>query len=103
VGGLCYLRSINGQKSWCTINAGGIEGYLLEAASPGMEREDVLKVLEKLGPVDVSFRSASYPPDEVRDTIFIKSCMHQLNNLEIYAFYNSEDRLISISLLNNKD
>lgn len=81
----------------------GIESYLLETASPGMEREDVLKVLEKLGPVDVSFQDTIYPPNEFRDTIFIKSCMHPLNNLEIYALYNSESRLISISLLNNKD
>jgi hypothetical protein len=79
----------------------GIESYLLETATPGMRREDVLELLEKLGPVDVRFQSASYPPDEFRDTIFIKSCMHPLNNLEIYAFYSSEGRLISISLLNN--
>lgn len=78
----------------------GIESYILETASPGMEREDVLKVLEKLGPVDVAFQSASYPPDEFRDTIFIESCMHPLNNLEIYAFYSSDSRLISISLIN---
>jgi len=79
----------------------GIESYILETATPGMERKEVLKVLETLGPVDVRFHDVSYPPNEFRDTIFIKSCMHPLNNLEIYAFYSSEDRLISISLLNN--
>ena len=80
---------------------GGIESYILETATPGMEREKVLEVLEKLGPVDVSFQSISYPPGEFRDAIFTKSCMHPLNNLEIFAFYSSEGRLISISLLNN--
>jgi len=78
----------------------GIESYILETATPGMEREEVLKVLEKLGPVDVSFQDVSYPPDEFRDTIFIKSCVHPLNNLEIYAFYSSAGRLISITLIN---
>jgi hypothetical protein len=79
----------------------GIESYILDTATPGMEREEVLQILERLGTVDVRFQSASYPADEFRDTIFIKSCMHPLNNLEIYAFYSSEGRLISISLLNN--
>jgi hypothetical protein len=79
----------------------GIESYILETATPGMEREQVLKVLETLGPVDLRFQDVSYPPNEVRDTIFIKSCMHPLNNLEIHAFYSSDGRLISISLLNN--
>lgn len=79
----------------------GIESYILEVATPGMERDEVLEALETLGRVDVRSQDVSYPPNEVRDTIFIKSCMHPLNNLEIYAFYSSEGRLISISLLNN--
>ncbi len=79
----------------------GIESYIIATATPGMEREEVLEVLETLGPVDVRFTSSSYPPDEFRDTIFIKPCMHPLNNLEIFAFYNSDDKLISIDLLNN--
>ena len=81
----------------------GIESYILKAAIPGMGREQVLKVLEKLGPVDIRFQDTTYPPDNSRDTILVNSCMHPLNDLEIYAVYDSEDRLISISLLNTKD
>ncbi len=79
----------------------GIESYILKTTTPGMKREEVLEALETLGPVDLRFQDVNYPSNEVRDTIFIKSCMHPLNNLEIYAFYSLEGRLISISLLNN--
>jgi hypothetical protein len=81
----------------------GIESYILTTAVPGMKREKVLKVLENLGPVDIRFQDTTYPPDNVRDTILVNSCMHPLNDLEIYAVYDSEDRLVSISLLNTKD
>jgi hypothetical protein len=80
----------------------GIERYILETVTPGMTRQQTLNVLENFGRVDIRFQSVTWPPGEVRDTIFIKSCMHPLNNLELYAFYNSEGRLISISLLNDK-
>lgn len=95
------IQSMAGKADVSPSTMDGIESYILETASPGMEREDVLKVLEKLGPVDVAFQSASYPPDEFRDTIFIESCMHPLNNLQVYAFYSSDSRLISISLIND--
>lgn len=79
----------------------GIEKYILGTASPGTNREDVLRILGKLGPVQVRFQSKINPVHEIRDTIFIKSCMHPLNNLEIYAFYNLDGELISLSLLND--
>lgn len=81
----------------------GIEAYILTTALPGMGKEEVLKGLEKLGPVEVSFQSSTYPPDKSRDTIFINSCMHPFNNLEIYAFYGTHDELISVHLLNLTD
>lgn len=78
----------------------GVEHYILTTATPGMEREEVMRVLEKLGPVQLRYQDVSDSTDEIRDTVFVKSCMHPLNNLEIYAFYDSEGKLISISLLN---
>ncbi len=89
------------RKVGAPLTMDGIESYLLETITPGMRREEVLEILKKFGPVDVRSQTASYPPGEFRDTIFIKSCRHPLNNLEIYAFYSLEGRLISISLQNN--
>lgn len=76
----------------------GLETYVQETATPDMKRDEVMKILEKLGPVDVRFQTPN--PEGFRDTIFIRSCKHPLNNLQIYAFYSSEGRLLSISLLN---
>jgi hypothetical protein len=88
------------RKVGVSPSIGGIESYIFETALPGMEREDVLNVLEKLGPVNIRSQDATYPPDEIRDTILINSCMHPLNDLDIYAFYNSGGKLTSITLLN---
>lgn len=88
------------EKAGVSPSIDGIEGYVFETAIPGIEREEVLKVLEILGTVDLRSQDATYPPGEFRDTILINSCMHPLNNLQIYAFYNSEGKLISITLLN---
>ena len=96
------IRSM-AEKEDVSPSIDGIAGYIFETAIPGMERDEVLNILEKLGSVDIRFQDSTYPPGNVRDTIRINSCMHPLNDLRIYAIYNSEGKLISISLLNAID
>jgi len=79
----------------------GIESYILEAATPGMTREETMEVFSRLGPSRVAFRDRVPSSHETRDTIFTRICLHPLNNLQIFAFFDSADRLVSTALLNN--
>ena len=72
--------------------------YILVNATPGMTRDEVQLVLEKIGPVIVVDSIVLSDYAEVQDVIRLTLCSHPMNDIVVLAFYSMDGKLATIRI-----
>jgi hypothetical protein len=72
--------------------------YVEQHIVPGVTREEVSNILERIGPIQVKKDVGSLPETSV-DEIRLNICLDPRNNMEIYVRYSPEGQLTSLKIV----